>query len=534
VGVTGGRPDPADAVPSPPLSVLYPPGGDGAPDRSALGRPAPADTLRDLALDRVVEQLAARLVEPLRDVAATPLLRVDAVRYRQAVFADLRDGEVRRVVDAFETGMGEVAALRAHQAATRDRHEATLWAAHAAAAYVRAVDALAAGLPGVVVAGRATSPALVAFAAHATAYAVSPAFVAAREHAARVERGLADVRFAVWSQGARVTVARLGAEPDLQEQVLATFERFRQSDEPAPRRAPETGEWLDHVQAQILARVAALFPELFADAEALAAVVAAQVPDPTVGQVADELRFYLSYLDLLAPAEAAGLPTCLPEVSSDTKQLHAADTWDLPLGLDLVADERPVVTNDLELGGEERVLVVSGPNQGGKTTTARTFGQLHHLAALGCPVPGRAVRILLADQVLTVFEREETATDLGGRLGGELTRVHRVLDRLTPRSVVVLNEVFSSTAAQDARFLGRRVLERLIEADVPTVLVTFIDELSRLGPRTVSMVGLVDPADPTVRTLKVVRRRADGRAYADALAARYGLGHDDLVGRLAR
>jgi DNA mismatch repair ATPase MutS len=262
--------------------------------------------------------------------------------------------------------------------------------------------------------------------------------------------------------------------------------------------------------------------------------VAAQVPDPTVGQVADELRFYLSYLDLLAPAEAAGLPTCLPEVSSDTKQLHAADTWDLPLGLDLVADERPVVTNDLELGGEERVLVVSGPNQGGKTTTARTFGQLHHLAALGCPVPGRAVRILLADQVLTVFEREETATDLGGRLGGELTRVHRVLDRLTPRSVVVLNEVFSSTAAQDARFLGRRVLERLIEADVPTVLVTFIDELSRLGPRTVSMVGLVDPADPTVRTLKVVRRRADGRAYADALAARYGLGHDDLVGRLAR
>ena len=141
---------------------------------------------------------------------------------------------------------------------------------------------------------------------------------------------------------------------------------------------------------------------------------------------------------------------------------------------------------------------------------------------------------MLADQVLTVFEREETAADLDGRLGAELARVHHVLDVLTPASVVVLNEVFASTAVEDARFLGTRVLERLIAADVPTLLVTFIDELSRLGPATVSMVSVVDPDDPTVRTLKVVRRVADGRAYADALAARYGLGHDQLVERLSR
>ena len=57
---------------------------------------------------------------------------------------------------------------------------------------------------------------------------------------------------------------------------------------------------------------------------------------------------------------------------------------------------------------------------------------------------------------------------------------------------------------------------------------------NRLGPTTVSMVSLVDPEDPTVRTLKVVRRAADGRAYADALAARYGLSRDRLVRRLQR
>lgn len=513
------------------VSVLFPPGRDGLPDRSVAGRPASADTLRDLALDRVVERVAGRVAPDLRDVVATPLSSVDAVVYRQRVVADLRDGAVRGAVDAFAAQMRQVAAQRRSAADARDANEATLWRVRAASGYVTAVDELAVVLAGVVADGRATSPALVAFASHLSGLVDGGAFGRLREQARRVADALSEVRFAVWVRGPRVTVAPAGDEPDLQRLVLATFERFRQSSAVVAGRPTTTGAGLDHVQAQVLDRVALLFPDMFADAEAL---VAAAVPDPTVVAVADELAVHLAWLDLLAPAERAGLPTCLPEVSSSSKELDVQDAWDLPLGLDLVADRRRVVTNDLELHDPERIVVVSGPNQGGKTTTARTFGQLHHLAALGLPVPGRGARLMLADQVLTVFEREETAADLDGRLGAELARVHRVLDALTPASVVVLNEVFASTTLEDARFLGERVLKRLVVADVPTVLVTFVDELSRLGPAVVSMVGLVDPDDPTVRTLQVVRRPADGRAYADALAARYGLSHDALVGRLTR
>lgn len=516
------------------LSVLFPPGADGLPDRSVAGRPASPDTLKDLALDPVVQRVGAKAAPGLREVMATPLTDAGAVGYRQAVVADLRHRQVRAVVEAFGNRMRQTATQREHATAARDRQESTVWASHAAAGYVAAVEELAAALAAVVADGHATSPALTSFAAHVAGYARGEAFGRLRAHATRVETGLAQVRFAVWVRGPKVTVAPTGDEPDLQQQVLATFERFRQSDGGVEGRAATTGPGLDHVQASVLDRVALLFHDLFADAAALADAAATQVPDPTIGAVADELAVYLAYLDLLAPAEAAGLPTCLPAVSSDSKQLSVRDAWDLPLGLDLVADKRPVVTNDLELHDPERVIVVSGPNQGGKTTTARTFGQLHHLAALGFPVPGRDAHLMLADQVLTVFEREETSADLDGRLGAELVRVHHVLDALTPASVVVLNEVFSSTTLQDARFLGQRVLERLIAADVPTVLVTFIDELSRLGPATVSMVSLVDPADPTVRTLKVVRHVADGRAYADALATRYRLGHDQLVERLVR
>lgn len=521
---------PGDGAPR--LDLLVPPGLGGRPDRSALGTRTSADTLRDLALDGFVDRLAALTGESLRAILVTPLRTVDAVRFRQHVFEDLDDEGTRSTVEAFVEVMGTASGYRTHQSRAHHPVEADLWGARAVGEYVRAVDRLANDLPASLASAPARSLALRSLAQFADAYAASDGFGALRAHATRVEAGLAQVRYAVLVRGPKVTVAPLGDEPDLQAQVLAAFDRFRQRDPAAAAHAPAPGPNLDHVQAQLLGLVAHLFEPLFRDVASLAG--AAGVPDATLASAAEQLRFYLAWRAALAPADAVGLQTCLPEVVAGDVELHAEETWDLTLGLEHAADGRRVVTNQLDLHGDERVLVVSGPNQGGKTTLARTFGQLHLLAALGVPVPGRDVKVMLADRVLTVFDREEVAGELGGRLGAELARVHAVLDALTPASAVVLNEVFSSTALADARWLARRVLERLIAAGVPTMLVTFIDELSRLGPATVSMVAEVDPRDPTVRTWRVLRRRADGRAYADALADRYGLSDERLAQRLAR
>ena len=82
------------------------------------------------------------------------------------------------------------------------------------------------------------------------------------------------------------------------------------------------------------------------------------------------------------------------------KDIHAHDTFDLALANKLVEAHRPVVTNSFFLKNRERIFVVSGPNQGGKTTFARTVGQLHYLGCLGCPIPGTDAKGRRAERLI--------------------------------------------------------------------------------------------------------------------------------------
>lgn len=518
-----GSGSPAASAPS----VLFPDGGD-RPDE----RPADPDCFADLGLDRLVDE-----VHTLRpEFGLAPFFRsrlpdVRSVGHRQAVFRDLAElPALTRRIENFGERMRGVRDRLREAAAMRHRHQEAEWFLEAVHAYTGACAALAEDLTH----GEPRSEALRAMAGHLGSYVESPAFTGLDHAARRLRDRLAGVHYCLLISPGRIRVSPYEGQSDYGAEILADFERFRQGETVGRRSRFRSGEVMNHIEEAVLDRVALLHPEVFAELEAFRRRYADFV-EPGVAAFDREIQFYLAYRALIAPLEKAGLPFCLPELLEGGKggrEVAARGVFDLVLADRLVREGGRVVLNDFRLSGPERFLVVSGPNQGGKTTFARAFGQLHQLAALGCPVPGRQARLLLCDGLFTHFAHGEDPADLNGALHDDLVRIRGVLERATPAGVVVLNEVFSSTTLEDAVLLGTRTLEQLVDRGLIGVCVTFADELSTLGEATVSMVAAVGPDAAATPTHRIERRAADGISHAVAVAERHGLTYERLAERI--
>ncbi|QDP95993.1 DNA mismatch repair protein MutS [Microlunatus elymi] len=487
----------------------------------------PPDAFADLNLDQIVASLTAKR-EPydLAPYLWTPLPTVAAVRYRQAVFDDLADDQLRHGLEEFAEAMRVMRRWQSAAEKTSYRRYGQGCRLEAIHRYLTALASLRELLQQV----GPRSNALKSIMEYLDEYVASERFVELGKDNRRLQNELASLHYAVRIRGPKVTVTSERSDQDFSKVVTATFERFQQSDVDSHliKLGPPS---FTHVDEQILGCLAKLNADLFGRLAEHCRRHATFI-DAVISRFDRELQVCLGYLAITDPLRAAGLRFALPEFT-DPPALDVRSGFDLALGLNI--DPGRLVCNDATLEGDERALVLSGPNQGGKTTFARMVGQVFYLAGLGFPVPASHARLHLMDRIFTHFERvEDRDRDTeGGKLEDDVIRIRDILQQSTGRSVLVINEMFSSTTIDDAQYLGGAVLAKIGRSDTITVYVTFVEELAS-APGAVSMVSRTLPEDPAVRTFHVDRMPPQGTAHALALAAKHRLTRAEIVRRLSR
>ena len=484
---------------------------------------------RDLNLDQFLGPLISQEENvDLSPIFWTPLPSEAQVCYRQEILKDLRNQEVYSAADEFSREICSLSRLQTQ--AVEDLQSGDPWRCHYllyghildySQRYVRCLEQLVRQLPRMDL----TSEGLQQAAERFQSLRSSGFYQTMVKAQTDLRRRFDGLHYCMQIRYGTVRVKKLEGEEDLSRKILSVFQKFRQEGQRDYRQSLREDPYADHVEAAVLQCLSKVYPREF---QALTAYVQAfsEFMDQGLLTFCREIRFYLDWIQRTEPLRRAGLPFCFPEVHGD---LCCNDFFDLALA-DRIG--KNTVANSAYLKPGQRILVVTGPNQGGKTTFARALGQLHYLAALGLDVPGTSAQLGLTDQVLTHFEREEAETDTGGRLQNDLERLRDLLETATEKSFVVINEIFASTAAGNAAVLGRKMLRALTRKGVTAVLVTFLSELAVDNPAAVSMMSTVDPADAGIRTFRVVRKPPDGRTYAMTLARRHQLTYEQMKRRI--
>ena len=498
-------------------------------DGATAASPSAPAFFADLNLDQIVASaLAGKEEYDLAPFFHRTLRTAGEVAYRQAVMRDLEDAATHAAVSKFAERMRQVRSRLAQIDKLYYAYQKQAWRLDAVSDYCQAIDSLRSSL----LEARPKSVALARFIAFLDGYVGTASFRDMRDEAESLRAKLADIRYFLVVGGGVITVTEFRDEDDYGAEIEADFAKFKRGDAGEYAFRFVESPAMNHIEARILERVALMNPDVFAALDAFAARYADFV-DPVIQRFDREIQFYVSYLAHMRRIANGELGFCHPEVSETSKETLMQDCFDLALAGAAREKGVRVVVNAATLSRSERIIIVSGPNQGGKTTFARMFGQAHYLAALGLPVPGKMAKLFLFDQLFTHFEREETVANLRGKLHDDLSRLHAALAAATSRSLFILNEAFNSTSLSDAIFLNTQILARIVALDAICVCVTFIDELAALSRTTVSMASTVRPDNPAERTFKVVRRPPDGLAYALSVAEKHKLTYNQLQARLS-
>ena len=219
-------------------------------------------------------------------------------------------------------------------------------------------------------------------------------------------------------------------------------------------------------------------------------------------------------MEATAPTVAAGGPVALPAARHP---LLLAQAWRDPA--------RTVVPVDVELSPERPLLLITGPNAGGKTIALKTLALCALLAQVGCHVPtAEGARLPVFARVYAIIGDEQSVAENLSTFSAFVKQIREVLDGADARSLVLIDELGAGTDPDEGAALARAILERLADLGALVVATTHLEPLrafasSEPRARNASVEFDTRTLTPTFR----LRYDAPGQSYALAIAGRLGL-----------
>src|SRR5882672_9527523 len=208
---------------------------------------------------------------------------------------------------------------------------------------------------------------------------------------------------------------------------------------------------------------------------------------------------------------------CTVAIRGARHPLLLAQSWKDPA--------RPIVPVDLELGPDRPLLVITGPNAGGKTIALKTLAVLALMAQVGCHLPAdEGSRLPVFDDVFAIIGDDQSVAENLSTFSAFVKQVREILDTADERSLVLLDELGAGTDPDEGAALEQAILEELAGRGALVIATTHLEPLKVFAsthPRARNASVEFDTATlaPTFR----LRYDQPGQSYALTIAARLGL-----------
>lgn len=262
-----------------------------------------------------------------------------------------------------------------------------------------------------------------------------------------------------------------------------------------------------------------------------------------------QMSFYIGAKRIIDAVRARGLDMCRPKyLKMEERRLNAKGVFDLSFYTQMVSSDPmgslkdKIITNDCTMDDNGRFFVLTGANNGGKTTYTRAIGIIQVMAQAGIYVPCSSCEISPVDFIYTHFPKEEEVGLNTSRFTQECKQFKVTVDNATRYSMLLLNESIQSTTPTECVFIATELTKIFRCIGVRGVYATHLLELAKNldklnaevegDTKLVSIVTTVDTTSDNKRLYRIVKSAPQEFGYAQTIYKKFGVSFEEVQKRM--